>query len=453
MNMKGDKKLQSLNILAGSPEEAGSAYAASVSSFSKELAAKRITFKHKDNKTYLKKYLGIVEKRAPHWIDEWKAVASTWNWPFSDVALLSLLRYAPPFADNCTSWLAMPDISADKSIMIHKNRDGGNYRQSLLVKHITGFHKWTGLADVGSHSPIFIVNDCGLAIMLNNGEPCTENNETGLTTPDIIRLLGETCSTAEEALGLYEDIISSGHYAHGKDGSITLLTDTRKACVIENSARRLAFAEVRFGFEVRSNGWFLPGMKAYSQVLPYARRKSDELRYFHIRDSLNAVLREKNCVSAEDFRRLARSQANRELNPVFPVYKEGTTSAASIFPHKKYPHVLTRLSVAIGPPGTAFFIPFTIGINKVPEILVNSKWSLNALELTEKHGLDCERILAFRQREKELHQNHLEVLNQAEKLLDEGKEDKAQELLSENFIMLLEKANSWFSSCNAAWEK
>lgn len=259
-------------ILTGAPEQVGRRYAEALAPALERFEAPRdgalARLGRRRRPAYLRRYLACVEKWAPHWLDEWRAMADLWRWDAEDLVLWTALRHAPPARDACTTWVAMPDVTGRGAVILHKNRDGGGRDQSLLVKRIDGFPKWIGLADAGAHAPIFVVNDRGLAVAVNNGEPSKENREAGLTTPDILRLVAERCADAAEAVDLLREIVADRAYAHETNGSIWLAADAARAFVVENTAARVASAEVPFGFDVRSNGWFLPGMKAYAAEVP-----------------------------------------------------------------------------------------------------------------------------------------------------------------------------------------
>ena len=89
---------------------------------------------------------------------------------------------------ECTSWIVMPELTGGKSMMIHKNRDASSDRLQLYKGAEPGKNSWISISNLDSKLAYAGLNDKGLAVAMNSGDP-TEfySDKTGFYTPQICR--------------------------------------------------------------------------------------------------------------------------------------------------------------------------------------------------------------------------------------------------------------------------
>ncbi len=327
---------------------------------------------------YLRTYLRLLESYAPEWLAEYHAMAAELNLPEDELILTLAARHAPP-AIACTSWIVLPDVTRDHRILLHKNRDGGDNHQAWIIRGAPGRFRWAGMVDSLGASPLFGVNECGLAGAMNSGEYCRENTHVGLPTPDMLRLVLEQTSSAKDAVAFCREIVLRGHYSHGEYGSTFLFADSGRAFIVEHTAAHVVSAEVRFGMDVRSNSWHLPGIHGYA--LP---AKKDELRSnINRRMKILRSLQEKvPDITPAVCRRLARTTARLGLLPGDAVCRKPTSFGITAAPDGKNSFV----SLMAGPPDAAIAVPFSMRATAVPESLASSRLCRTAFELRECGG-------------------------------------------------------------------
>lgn len=327
------------------------------------------------------KYLRDVEKFAPYWLDEFASIDKSLGWEENTFAAMELFGDACPVAPHeCTSWILWRDYTGCNKVVLHKIRDSHVHELDVTLRQVPGYHKWLGIGDLGRLSPCMGINEHGLAVVMNSGEPSMENEDAGLTTPDIARLLLEQCANANEALELYRRIIDSHSYAHGSTGTIFFLTDKDNGIVIENTAHRMAYGKLDYGFLIRSNSWHLPGIEAYSRAsLDYTH--GCEFREVQVRSSLQKYFRTNGSVSLEDSWAISRDREGGEHNknnPVRALCTMFTNSCSTFEIDREYPDVLTTAFITIGPPCHTAFIPMPIVIEEIPESMVSGQWAATA---------------------------------------------------------------------------
>lgn len=332
---------------------------------------------------FITKYMQLLEQWAPHWLPEYEGMSRELDMRFDKLIFLNAARYismpADKHADNCTSWVMMPDVTECGGVILHKNRDGGNQWQGWILKHVDGTLKWMGMADIFNAGTLIGVNESGVAAAMNNGENCHDACFCGLSTPDILRLILERSLNAKEAVELCREIILAGHYAHGVSGSIFIISDAHSAFIIENTARKAISREIRQGFEVRSNDWLLPGMRATALEPGMRRRISDISRRNRAVEYLRTRVADGGTIGMRDCRALSRDQANAgDRAKGVPIANENTSFGVTIAPHPTHPGMLTSISLISGPPLFAGAVPFAFGVTGIPDFMTDSRLTQKA---------------------------------------------------------------------------
>jgi acyl-CoA:6-aminopenicillanic acid acyl transferase len=390
---------------------------------------------------YTKKYLSILEEWMPYCLEELTGMSKALNITLEEVALWNSCRYAPPDIDNCTSWIVMPDISECESVILHKNRDGGGACQSFLMKQVENNLKWFGPVDIPCTSPLFGVNEKGVAVAMNNGEPCKENNPVGLTTPDILRLLMDRAHDANEAVEIFKEIVAKKHYAHHKNGSIFLTIDPKKAFIAENTANRCFSEEIKAGFAVRSNDWRIPEMKKYALPSAPDRMACDSSRFNRVTDLLESFLK-KGKVGIRECQVIGKDRKNSNKNETgSAISKESTSFAITAMPALEQPELFSVVSVTMGHPTCSCSIPFCTGVDGVPGLLADSSLTQKTYELCKKIGHDSIEKINLLSKENELMELFLTANKKAHSLKND---EQIIQSLNESFDNLSKKAFDFF---------
>jgi ubiquitin-protein ligase len=391
---------------------------------------------------YFRKYISYVKHWSPDWLDEYEAMANELGVPFREFVLAMAARHAPPAID-CTSWIAMPDVTENGKIILHKNRDGGNAFQSWIIRESPGHFKWTGIVDSLDANPLFGLNERGLAAAMNSGEACKENNAVGLHTPNILRIVLEKAGSAREAVGICREIIERGHYAHGSYGSIFLFADAGQAFITENTAVHFFAAELKSGLDARSNSWHLPGIHAYTVCGKEDEVHSSINRRLKVLDFLKSKSPQ---ITVADCRKLARESEPLNGLPGDAVSREYTTFGISAVPDAEKPQTMSKLSVITGPPEASYAVPMYSGVTQIPRVMADSSMCQLAFKLRKVYKNDAEKMMDFIKVEEKLDFDFDKTANE----VHQSAPDKYEKILNDN---LTESVAGIFSKMQENYQK
>ena len=341
---------------------------------------------------------------------------------------------------ECTSWVVMSDLTGGKTVLIHKNRDSKTpWKTNLFRVSEPGKHAWIGISNGPQKYPSSNsgVNDCGVAIVMNNGDKndakSTPAKEGGLSTPGMAKEALENCATAEEAVKFLHELVKAKKYSHNDYGSIWIVTDPNRAFIIENSAAHFAAHEFNSGFGVRANGWHFPEMTLYSKYQPktlvnYVRRE------FSVRQSLFADGTKYNePVTVEKMNLASRVNTIPDDPKCPPVCGRMTRSGCTIAIDREYPGVLTTLYAAFGHPRYTVYLPIPFLPDTIPAELTDDSFSKAILDRSEakRELLPQDKLIEF---ERGLNQRQAEAVEKARAVLKKGgKPDEARKILMEAF--------------------
>ena len=329
---------------------------------------------------------------------------------------------------ECTSWVVMSDLTGGKTVLLHKNRDSkASWKTNLfVVKAEGGKRAWIGISNGPQKYPSANtgVNDCGVAISMNNGDqtdaqPGPPSSKGGLGTPTIAKEALENCATAEEAVKFLHELVKAKKYSHGKYGSIWVVADPNRAFIVENDTVRFAAHEVRSGFGIRANGWQFPEMMIYSQYAPktlanFVRRE------FSVRRSLFADGTKYNePVTVEKVNAASRVDSIPEDTKCPPVCGGKTRSGCTIAIDREYPGVLSTLYAAFGHPRYTVYLPVPFVLDKIPVELTDDSFStaVYARSDNKRELLPQDKLAEF---ERELNKRQEEAVEQARAVLKKG---------------------------------
>ncbi len=165
-------------------------------------------------------YRRFAEKHAPHWLEESAACAAAAEVPVDHFVAYLAGKYRDLFfAEDCTSFAAAGEVTADGATIFHKSRDNVSRPQMVYHKQIVDADGVGGFFAVGDTSDLglmMMVNERGLAGSADvGGLPETRAKGRGVANPDILRLVAERAERCEEALEIVQRMIADGWYAGG----------------------------------------------------------------------------------------------------------------------------------------------------------------------------------------------------------------------------------------------
>jgi len=346
-----------------------------------------------------------------------------------------------PDRHECTSWVVLPGLTEGRSMMLHKNRDASAVKLKFYRRSPRGKNAWMALGDAGRVTANMGLNDEGVAIVMNCGDPSDGTSEApGFSTPEIARAALEECSTAAEAVSKIREFVETKRYHHGKRGSIWFVVDAREAWIAENDGLRFAAHKVEGDFDVRANAWHFPEMIPFSQQTPeglvnYSRRE------FAVRDLLfGRGTKYARPVTVEMISEASRIPVIPEAPACYPLCGKRTNSAATIAVDCEFPESLSTMYIAFGPPRYTLYLPVPFLLKEIPEALTGGRFSdavfrrrETGAELPEKERTSLE--------EKMNRRHHAAAEKARARLRKGGGREEAAALLSDAF------RKNWEAAC------
>ena len=335
---------------------------------------------------------------------------------------------------ECTSWVVMPDLTAGKRMLLHKNRDSTTKSICLYQVAEPGKFPWIAVSNNWRPSANMGLNSKGLAVVMNSGDPSDAiSNPKGLDTTEMAASALANCATAEAAVKHLHELVKARNYSHGASGSIWYVADSRRAFVIEHDALRFAFHEVPSGFSIRANSWHFPEMVIYSKRTPTQQvkhnRRESAVRKYLFEDGTKY----KEVITPRKIHGASRIDVFPEDPKCYPLCGNSTNSAATISVDCEYPEMLSSIYAAFGPPRYTVYLPIPFVVDKLPEELFKTEFSdaIFARRDARRDLLPMEKLVEF---ERRMIQRHEEAVEKARAALKKGgSREDVQKILSEAF--------------------
>lgn len=384
-----------------------------------------------------------LERFAPSWIDELLLLDDVLGFPEQNMLeYLGLINLADEKYD-CTSWIVMPELTANGRLLFHKNRDSVGSEHAPLYFHTPGNFSWLGSCARNLPFPLMGINEKGLAVAMNSGEKCKYWNRSGFSTPMIARLMLEQCSTPDECHDLLEEMRKAGAYSHNNKGSIFFYSDAVCAGITEMCAERSQYMKFDFGYMIRANAWHLPGMTAMSENSSADVINYNVIREYMVREGLreafaNGGVTPQNCFA------ITRNRGRMLSKGQIPVCRPSTIATGTFEIDPEF-HVLSTLYHASGPARNTIFIPIPLGAGALPEELVSGEWTNRAFKFRNSRGIDHVLVPQLEGIEEELCRRNCDAVEKARALLRKNKEKQALQLLKESTFSIFETADNAFS--------
>ena len=388
----------------------------------------------------LEYFKDCLRRFAPHLLDEYARIDKALGLPPG--TYVGIVRFGAKLTDlqpkpehECTSWIMMPDVTDGKSILMHKNRDSKGRPLVLQRRAVPGKHAWIGNGYCTSFNPTQGINDRGVVVLMNSGDPVMEieNTQYGLLTTVVARILLEECGTAEEAVKLLTKIIQDNAFSHVDCGSIFIIGDKNNVYIVESTTRVVVSKAVNSGLIVRANTFHYPELQKYSLNNP-KRMGSYARREFAVRDHLIRAWRENGLITPYDNAAASRlDKVADDWTPCTPPCSRSTISATTFSIDLEYPEYLSTAYMVFSSPRSSCYLPVPVTIDELPDELVNGKYSARAFERMDKK-LPFLPEKELKELETKLYKRHADAVAAARKELHKNAgRDKAAEILKKAF--------------------
>lgn len=376
-------------------------------------------------------FKGAVLRFAPHIVEESYTIDRVFNWKKG--TFLAMMRFSSVKAEpaakpapnsnreeyhECTSWVAMSDMTDGKTIFVHKNRDSALREVALLRRAVPGKHAWIGNGAQTGFNPTQGINDRGVVVLMNSGDPSAEADcsQYGMGTPLICRILLEESGSAEAAVELLKKIIADNAYSHVESGSIWFIGDRKNVYIVENNARKVVAKPVNNGFDVRANAYHYPEMQKsstrnFNSLIGHFRRE------FAVRDFLlNQRWRNNGILTPADLAASSRINQFPDKGAGYTPCGSRTLTGVTFAIDMEFPETLSTMYSVFGPPRSACYIPVPMTILDIPEEILNGSFSRKSLDLHSKNLplLPEKELNALEQR---MYKRHAEAMEKVRKIL------------------------------------
>ena len=348
-------------------------------------------------------FKGVMLRFAPHIVEESYTIDRVFNWKKG--TFLAMMRFSSVKSDaaagqtakpagsgvaeyhECTSWVAMSDMTDGKTIFVHKNRDSDLREVALLRRAVPGKHAWIGNGAQTGFNPTQGINDRGVVVLMNSGDPAAEadNSQYGIGTPIICRILLEESGTAEAAVELLKKIIADNAYSHVESGSIWFIGDRNNVYIVENNARTIVAKPVNRGFDIRANAYHYPetvksSTRNFNSLISHFRRE------FAVRDFLlNQQWRNNGILTPADFAASSRINRFPDNGAGYTPCGSRTLSGVTFAIDMEFPETLSTMYSVFGPPRSSCYIPVPMTIREIPEAILNGSFSRKSIDLHNKN--------------------------------------------------------------------
>ena len=336
----------------------------------------------------------------------------------------------PELQHECTSWMVFFDLTANNTNILHKNRDSYNRKVIMSAAKPGAARQWIAFGSgIGANMGI---NRSGLAGVMNSGEKCINpsTNKAGKTTPAMMQHILETCDTASQAVEKLRELIKANDYWHEDRGSIFFFLDRNEGYICEITAKNCIVRRYDRGYAVRANIWQNHGMQQNSRIGIKAYLNSSARAYIAF-SGLNAAIDKHNKITPADIFDLSRHwEMPEESSEKRSVCGKTTNSSATLELDRQYPGTLSTAYCTFGNPRHTVYVPVPVcAVKFLPEMTDNS-WFNTARKRFDAKGLGSPFPAEWSKYEQEFLAEYSAAKEQARKLLDQGKQTEAENLLN-----------------------
>ncbi|MDH7568418.1 MAG: carcinine hydrolase/isopenicillin-N N-acyltransferase family protein [Armatimonadota bacterium] len=288
-----------------------------------------------------RRYQEQVESFAPHWLPEALALANAAGVDAELFLTFQGAKYRGINRPECFSYYSSPRFNTAPVTLLHKNRDNAARPQCAYRKHVAapGVLAFLAGADTSDMGACMALNEEGLAIVADTGDPDPHFRQQGMMNTDVLRLIAERAADVTEALALLNEVHRARGYAGGRIGTNWMLADRHgRGARVFQFHEKLLTTEGEAGFLVMRDDD--PRGKEVSEALTRARGRVDVALMNRLSRG-KPVLAESNISS---------------YTAVIP------TAGTRLFAHAYF---------ALGPACAAVYVPLYLGVTATPRPLLD----------------------------------------------------------------------------------
>lgn len=343
---------------------------------------------------------------------------------------------------GCTSWMVFSDLTKNNTNILHKNRDSKSRNIIAFMSKPEVKRKWVALGNTpeGVNAGM---NSSGLAGVMNSGGRCIDppnKGKKGYDTTVMMRIILESCDTAEQAVAKLKELVREKKYNHGDKGSIFFFCDTKEGYVCEMTAEYCSSQQITRGFTVRANVWHNPNMYELNRNTLGAHLHSAARMYMAI-SLLNKAIDENKKITVSDSFEISRHFQMPETSAMKrSLCGLDTNASATLEIDREYPDVLSTLYVTIGPPRNTIYMPLPICAEKLHPAMSNYRWSEAAWKHFEALSFKAAIAKEWSEFEAAATAKVAKAKVEARKLLKSGKRAEAVKLINSTAETLWDEA-------------
>ena len=346
----------------------------------------------------------------------------------------------PELEHECTSWMVFSDLTGNNTNILHKNRDSANRTIIMSASAPGAARQWIALGSgTGANMGI---SRSGLAGVMNSGEKCINpsKNKAGKTTPAIMQHILENCDTAAQAVEKLKEIIKADDYWHKNNGSTFFFLDSKEGFVCEITAKDCTVQRYDQGYAVRANIWQNPNMQQHSRNSIRHYLNSSARAYIAF-SGLNKALDKHKKITLADIFDLSRHwQMPKESPEKRSVCFNSTNSTASLEIDRQYPGTLSTAYCTFGHPRHTVYVPVPVCARKFRSEMTDNSWSAASWVRLKAKTLGAPIPAEWSKYEESFLTEYAAAKEEARKLLDQGKQAEAENLLNAAAEKIWDKA-------------
>ena len=341
---------------------------------------------------------------------------------------------------ECTSWIVFSDLTGNNTNILHKNRDSKQRTIIMSASAPDAARQWIALGS--GHGANMGINRSGLAGVMNSGEKCINptTNKAGKTTPAMMQHILETCDTAAQAVDKLKELIKADDYWHKDKGSIFFFLDSKEGFVCEITAKECIVQKYTRGYAVRANIWQNPNMQQNSRAGISSYLNSSARAYIAF-SGLNAALDKHSKITLPDIFELSRHcEMPKESSEKRSVCFKSTNSSASLEIDRQYPGTLSTAYCTFGQPRHTVYVPVPVCAKKFRPEMTDNSWCKDSWKRFNAKGLESPIPSKWLKYEQDFIAEYTAAREAARKLLDQGKQAEAENLLNDAAEKIWNKA-------------
>ena len=289
-------------------------------------------------------YRGIVERIAPHWLEEAAALARAAEVDAELYLAYQGAKYRGINTPECFTYFSPPRRNEVNQTLFHKNRDNRDRPQCAYVKGSRpgeSLYRFVATGDTSDIGTMMGLNEKGLAAAADTGAPDPSPRYIGMMNPDLMRLILENASCVAESCKMLEDIHQQGIYA---------------------------------GAKVATNWMFADAAGKVARIVQY----SDSLDFTHDQDDtlamreddlgnlvMGALGKAEGSVSPELMNRLSRTE---------PVLAKTNISAMTAVIPQSHPELFGRAQFTVYKADRTVYVPLYLGALATPRSLLDGSF-------------------------------------------------------------------------------